>query len=183
MSATLPRRLTADEFVAWAMEQPDGNRYELVAGEVVAMAPERAGHGRTKGLMYVALSEAIRAAGLGCEAFPYGVAVRVDAATVYEPDALVRGGLAIPDDTVEITDPIIVVEVVSPSSRKCDTGSKWEDYCRISSVRHYLIVKTENKAIIHHRRDDAGDITTHVIRDGVLRLDPPGLTVTGLFAG
>jgi Uma2 family endonuclease len=175
--------MTADEFIAWAMEQPEGKRYELVAGEVVAMAPERVGHGRMKGRAYTSLQEAIRVAGVGCEALPDGMSVRVDADTIYEPDALVRCGPPIDDNAVEIADPIIVVEVVSPSSRRRDTGSKLEDYFRIPSLRHYLIVKTENKAIIHHHRnDEAGEIATHIIRDGVLRLDPPGLVVTGLFA-
>lgn len=181
MSATVPKRMTGDEFIAWAMEQPEGKRYELVDGEVVAMAPERAGHGRVKGQIFTALRDAIRVAGAGCEAFPDGMTVRVDADTVYEPDAQVRCGPPIDDNATEITDPIIVVEVVSPSSRKRDTGSKLEDYFRIPSVRHYLIVKTENKAVIHHCRDAAGAITTHIIRDGVIKLDPPGITVTGLF--
>ena len=39
MSEPARRRMTSDEFIAWAMEQ--GSRYELVAGEVVGMAPER----------------------------------------------------------------------------------------------------------------------------------------------
>jgi Uma2 family endonuclease len=182
MSATLPLRMTADEFIAWAMEQPEGKRYELVAGEVVAMAPERVGHGRAKFRIARRLAEAIELAKLPCDPFGDGMTVRVDADTIYEPDALVRCGPPIDDNAVEITDPIIVVEVVSPSSRRRDTGGKLEDYFRISSLRHYLIVKTENKAIIHHRRDEAGEITTHIIRDGVLRLDPPGLVVTGLFA-
>lgn len=107
--------------------------------------------------------------------------VRVDAETLYEPDALVRCGPRIGDNETVITDPLIVIEVGSPSSRKGDSGSKLQDYFRIPAVRHYLIVKTENQAIIHHRRDEAGEIATHVIRDGVLQLDPPGLTVTGLF--
>jgi Uma2 family endonuclease len=181
MSATVPLRMTGDEFIAWAMEQPEGKRYELVAGEVVAMAPERVVHGRMKGRMYARLAEAIRAANLSWEAFPDGMAVRVDANTIYEPDAMVRCGPPVDDNATEVTDPVIVVEVVSRSSRKRDSGSKLEDYFRIPSVRHYLIVKTENQAIIHHRRDDAGDISTHIVRDGILRLDPPGLSVTGLF--
>lgn len=181
MSATAPKRMTADEFIAWAMEQPEDRRYELVAGEVVAMAPERVAHGRVKGRMYARLDEAVQAAGLDCEVFPDGMAVRVDENTLYEPDAMVRCGPPIHGDATEVSDPLILVEVVSPSSHKRDTGSKLEDYFRIPSVRHYLIVKTENLAIIHHRRDEAGDITTHIVRDGVLRLDPPGLVVTGLF--
>jgi Uma2 family endonuclease len=181
MSATTNTRMTSDAFIAWAMQQSEGQRYELVAGEVVAMAPERAEHGRMKGLVYFALVQAIRARGLACEAFVDGMAVRVDAATMYEPHVLARCGEPLHNDAVEVVDPVIVVEVVSPSARKRDSGSKLADYFRIPSVRHYLIVKTENRAIIHHRRDDAGGITTHIIRDGVLCLDPPGLALTGLF--
>ena len=181
MSATVQTRKTADEFIVWAMEQPEGKRYELVAGEVVAIAPERAAHGRMKGRMYIRLIEAIRGAKLPCEAFLDGISVRVDANTLYEPDAMVRCGAPLDENATEVVDPVIVVEVVSSSSRKRDSGTKLEDYFRIPSVRHYLIVKTENQAIIHHRRDEAGNITTHIVRDGALQLDPPGLTVTGLF--
>ena len=173
--------MTADEFLVWAEQQPEGTHYELVAGEVVAMAPERAIHGRLKGRVYRALDQAIQAAGLDCEAFPDGMAVRVDANTVYEPDALVRCGSPLSDDVVEISDPIIVVEVVSPSSRKRDTGGKLEGYFRLPSVRHYLIVMTETKAIIHHCRDEAGTIMTRIVREGAVRLDPPGIELTGLF--
>jgi Uma2 family endonuclease len=181
MGATAPRRMTADEFIAWAMEQPEGRHYELVAGEVVAMAPERAVHGRTKLRFARRLADAIERAQLQCEVFGGGMAVRVDADTLYEPDAVIRSGPPLDDDATEANDPLIVVEVVSPSSHKRDAGSKLEDYFRLPSVRHYLIVKTENQVIIHHQRDEAGDITTRIIRDGAIQLDPPGLAVSDLF--
>jgi Uma2 family endonuclease len=79
-------------------------------------------------------------------------------------------------------DPLILVEVVSPSSKARDSGGKRGDYFRLPSLRHYLIVKTENRAIIHHERDTAGAITTRIIRDGPIRLDPPGIELTGLFS-
>jgi Uma2 family endonuclease len=173
--------MTADEFIAWAMQQPEGEHYELVAGEVVAMAPERAVHGRMKGHIYESLAQAIRAAGLACEAFPDGMIVQVDADTLYEPDALVRCGPPVDDNATKIFDPIILVEVVSPTSQKRDSGGKLEDYFRLPSVRHYLIVKTENRAVIHHERDAAGTITTRIIRGGPIVLNPPGIELT-IFA-
>lgn len=182
MSATAIPRMTADEFLTWAEQQPDGQRYELVAGEVVAMASERAVHSRIKGRFYEAMVQAIRRGRLPCEAFPDGMAVRIDAATVYEPDALVRCGPPLDDQAIEVRDPMIVVEVVSPSSHKRDTGSKLADYFRLPSLRHYLIVKTENRVVIHHGRDDAGTIVTRIVYDGAIRLDPPGLDLTDLFA-
>ena len=48
MPAPVRKPMTSDEFIAWAMEQPDGERYELAAGEVVAMSPERLSHARVK---------------------------------------------------------------------------------------------------------------------------------------
>jgi Uma2 family endonuclease len=173
--------MTADEFIVWAMEQPEGQRYELVDGEVIGMAPERAAHARVKGRIYVALGAAIRAAGAPCEAFPDGMAVRVDADTVFEPDALVRCGAPLDDNAIEVVDPMIVVEVVSPSSSSRDAGTKLEGYFRLPSVRHYLIVTIRNRAVIHHQRDEAGGITTRIIRDGPIRLDPPGIELAGLF--
>lgn len=126
MSVTAKTPMTADEFLVWALEQPEGKRYELVAGEVVSMAPERATDGRMKGRMFARLDEAIQAAKLNCEAFVDGMAVRVDASTLYEPDVLVRCGVPIDDNSVEVTDPLIVVEVVSPSSKSAMLTASWK---------------------------------------------------------
>jgi Uma2 family endonuclease len=91
--------LTADAFLEWAMEQPNG-RFELIDGEVVAMAPERVGHARTKFRATTELAAAVAKAGLGWEALVGGVAVRIDDRTVFEPDALVRCGPPLPDDAI-----------------------------------------------------------------------------------
>jgi Uma2 family endonuclease len=146
---------TADEFIAWALEQPTG-RFELDNGTVVAMAPERVNHGRAKARAWRALDAAIAARGLACEALPDGATVRIDDRTVYEPDALVRCGPPLPGDAIEVNDPVIVVEVVSPSSRGIDTGAKLASYFSLPCVRHYLIVDTDKQVVIHH----------HLVEDG-----------------
>lgn len=179
-----PAGFTADAFLAWAADQPHG-RYELVDGAVVAMAPERAVHARTKARTHRALEDAITRAGLTCEAFPDGMTVRIGEGTVYEPDALVRCGPGTPDDAVEVADPVIVVEVVSRSSRSIDSGAKLADYFTLGSVRHYLVLNTDTRAVTHHHRDDSGAIAKRILHQGSLRLDPPGLTVmvADLFPG
>jgi Uma2 family endonuclease len=95
----------------------------------------------------------------------------------------VRCGAPLPDDAVKVTDPIIVVEVLSPSTRARDAGAKLEDYFRLPSVRHYLILKTENQTVIHHARDAAGSISTGIIRGDSIVVDPPGIVVRDLLAG
>ncbi|HEX8165172.1 MAG TPA: Uma2 family endonuclease [Beijerinckiaceae bacterium] len=183
MTAHTKLRMTADEFIPWAMSQP--KRYELVGGEVVAMSPERVGHADTKGNVYAALREAIKAAGVPCRAYPDGVSVRIDARTVYEPDALVRCGEPPDRNVIEINDPIILVEVVSPSSQSVDAGAKLADYFRLPSMRHYLIVKDENQTAIHHFRAADDRIETRIVRSGPLAMDPPGIEVgvESFFAG
>ena len=171
-----PAGLTADAFVAWAAAQPQG-RYELASGEIVAMAPERIAHTRAKYRAMFALERAIAAGALGCEAIGDGVSVRIDERTVYEPDALVRCGAPAPGEAMVVDDPVIVVEVISPSSRGVDTGAKLAAYFRLPSVRHYLIVNVEARAVVHHRRGESGGIDTRILAEGSLTLDPPGIEV------
>jgi Uma2 family endonuclease len=175
---------TADAFIAWALEQPSG-RFELDNGIVVAMTPERVSHGVVKRNVLFALHTAIGARGLPCQALPDGMSVRVNDRTVFEPDALVRCGPPLPGDAVELGDPLIVVEVVSPSSRGIDRGVKLASYFSLPSLRHYLIVDTERRVVIHHRRRDEGGIEAAILRDERLMLDPPGLAieVPEIFAG
>jgi Uma2 family endonuclease len=175
---------TADEFIAWALDQATG-RFELDNGAVIAMAPERVDHTRAKRNVTIALHNAIGARGLPCEVLPDGASVRVNERTVYEPDALVRCGPPAPGAAIEVSDPVIVVEVVSPSSRGIDTGAKLAAYFSLPGVRHYLIVDTDKRVVIHHGRDGKGEIGVEILGDGPLSLDPPGLKidVRDLFHG
>ncbi len=175
------KKMTADEFIAWAMARPEGEHYELVAGEIVPTAPEQSTHALMKGLVFRRFAEAIEAAGLPCTVYPDGMAVTVDADTTYEPDVIVRCGDALPDDAIAVTDPIILVEVRSPSTGYLDAGVKLGDYFRLPSVRHYLIVNLKKRVVIHHERDAAGTITARIVRDGAVRLDPPGIELAGIF--
>lgn len=177
MQAPAPSRMTVDEYLTWLTEGPGGARYELVAGEPVAMAPERAAHARLKAEIWVALRDAIKSLDLPCEALPDGMTVKIDEDTAYEPDAVVHCGGRLADDALIVPEPMIVVEVLSPSTRARDAGAKLDDYFRLPSVRHYLLVKTERPTVIHHRRADDGAIATRIVTTGPLDLDPPGLTI------
>lgn len=172
-------------FRRWAETQDGSVRYERVLGEPVAMAPERAAHARLKARIWQQFDAGIRSKGLPCEALPDGITVEVGDDTDYEPDALVNCGPPVPPDAVAAPSPVIVVEVLSPSTRARDAGAKLDDYFRLPTVAHYLLVKTERRAVIHHRRRDDGAIETRILSTGVLHLDPPGLDldVDALYAG
>jgi Uma2 family endonuclease len=176
MLALPQHKMTVDEYLAWAEDKP--GRYELYAGTIYAMAPERARHAKVKFAVQAALLAAIRRAGLPCDMLPDGMTVRVDEHTSHEPDALVYCGPAIPDSAIEVPNPMILVEVLSPSTRRIDTSAKLAGYFSIASVRHYLIVDPDKPLVIHHARAEDGIIATHIVGDGPLRLDPPGLDLT-----
>lgn len=173
MRGTAPQPMSVDEFLIWAMDQP--GRHELIEGIPVTMAQERAVHARVKANVWSTLRDAISDAGLPCEAFPDGLTVPVSNDTAYEPDALVQCGTAIADDALVATRPVIVVEVVSPSSAKSDTHAKLDGYFGIASVQHYLVVIAHGKRVVHYQRDEKGDPQANLLHGGQLALDPPGL--------
>jgi Uma2 family endonuclease len=164
---------TVEEYLDWAMTQE--GRHELVDGVVYAMSPERVSHALCKGEAWRALADAIRKAGLPCTAIPDGATVRTATNSAYEPDVTVQCTPL--DHTGVIADaPIILVEVISESSRNTDTGKKLSGYFTIPTVMHYLILDTDKRLVIHHARHGAR-IETTFVTDGSLTLDPPGLTV------
>jgi Uma2 family endonuclease len=169
------QRMSRDEFRRWAQSQPKG-RYERVGGEPVAMTPERVGHIQVKTRVWQALDRAVRAAGVGCQALGDGLTVEVDAQTDYEPDALVNCGPPLPLDAVAATNPVVVVEVMSPSTQAIDAGDKLADYFRLPSIRHYLLVRTRRREVVHHERL-SDRIETRIVTAGEISLDPPGLVV------
>jgi Uma2 family endonuclease len=170
------KRMTLTEYVAWAVRQPDG-RCELVNGVPVARPRQPAVHAETKASVYLALRAAILRGGFPCHAMPDGMSVRVDDGTVYEPDALVYCGPKVPGDAIFIETPLIVVEVISPSSEAVDTGDKLVGYFKLPSVAHYLVVHPLQRVVTHHARGAGDLIETRIRADGDLRLDPPGLSL------
>jgi Uma2 family endonuclease len=73
--------------------------------------------------------------------------------------------------------PVIVVEVLSPSTRRIDASEKLAGYFRVPSVAHYLIVDPNKPLVLHHARGGGDTILTHVVTRGTIELDPPELAV------
>jgi Uma2 family endonuclease len=180
MNVALRHAMTVDEYLAWAATQSERQRTELINGQVVVMPPERIVHSRIKGRIHSALLQAVKAAGLPCEALPDGPTVRIDEHTAYEPDALVYCGEPPATSSMLVANPIIVVEVLSPTTAHSDTSAKLIGYFKVPSVVHYLVVDTDDCTVTHYRRGG----TPNLVSSGSLRLDPPGidLSVDALFA-
>jgi Uma2 family endonuclease len=182
MSTPAQRKMTVDEFLVWA-EGQDG-RWELYNGVPYPMGPERVRHGEVKFAVQTALVQGIRKAGLPGYMQPNGVAVRASRHAAHVPDALVYCGPELPRTAIEVPNPIIVVEVASPSTRKIDASLKLNGYFSLPSVHHYLIVDPNGPPLLHHRRQADSTILTTIVHDGTLTLAPPGieLAVAEVFA-
>jgi Uma2 family endonuclease len=178
----MTQRFTRAEFRRWAEGQ--AQRHELVAGEPIAKSPEPVVHVRLKARIWRALDRAIQDAGVECEALADGMTIEVDEDTDYEPDAVVNCGPPMDPDATVATNPVIVVEVLSPSTQSIDSSDKLADYFRIPSIHHYLIVPTKRREIIHHARSGT-DIVSRAINIGSIRLDPPGISIdiSEVYAG
>ena len=175
MTAATKPRMNVNEYMAWARAHP--GRYELSDGEVIAMSPEGAGHAAVKYAVQTALLAGIRARRLPCHMLPDGMTVRIDDATAYEPDALVYCGEKLAPSAIEVPAPVVVVEVLSPSTRRIDASAKLAGYFRLPSVMHYLIVDPDKPLVLHHARGSGETILTRVVAQGTIELDPPGLSV------
>ena len=168
--------ISREDYRRWVAEQPRG-RFERVDGRIVRMSPERIAHVRVKFNVCLALRTGIRAAGVSCEALSDGVTVETGE-NDYEPDAVVNCGERLDDNAVAASNPVVVVEVLSPGTRGNDTGGKLADYFTVASIMHYLIVHPFKRVVIHHRRvEGSNTIDTAVVSSGEIRLDPPGFAV------
>jgi Uma2 family endonuclease len=176
MKAPAFKRMTVPEFLAWAQTQ-DAGRHELIGGEIVALAPECSAHVQAKRRAANLLEAAILRAGLTCEAFVDGLAVRIDEGTSYVPDALVNCGERVARGAMVAPNPIIVVEVLSPATRSLDKTTKLADYFRVAGLSHYLIIDLGRRHVVHYWRRPDGTITVAIVRTGEIALDPPGIAV------
>jgi Uma2 family endonuclease len=185
MIALPKHKMTADEFLAWAETLPkEAGKFELWDGEVIVkhgpagqMNAERSQHWEVKGAAYWVLHDAIRRSGLPCHASAGGAGVRLSSSKLVEPDVLVYCGERVPPNVLEVPNPVIVVEVLSPSTGTMDMGAKLQGYFALPSVHHYLIIDPDRPLLIHHRRGTGDAIETRIAAGPSLRLDPPGLEV------
>ncbi len=165
--------MTVEDYLAWGVAQTERVRSELINGQIVLMAPEQLKHVQAKFAAVLALTSAIRRAGLDCHALTDGATIRIDDHTAYEPDACVYCGEELPGDAMVVPNPIIVAEVLSPTSRHHDTSAKLIGYFKLPSVVHYLIIDADLCTVTHHARNRV----PAVLSTGALQLDPPGIEV------
>ncbi len=144
-----PRRMTVDEYLA--MDRASTNtRYEYYDGIVRAMSGGSLDHSGIKVNCVRALGNAL--SGKPCRVLDSDARVQVSPTRYVYPDATVSCAAEDRGKTDIIRSPIVVFEVLSPSTEYIDKGRKLDDYRGCPSVEEYILIDSERPKIEGYRR-------------------------------
>lgn len=137
-------------------------RHEYVDGEIYAMDGASDNHSRITGNLYVALSNHLRDS--DCEPFFTDIKVRATSKVFYYPDVLVSCETD-PENPYFRNAPILIIEVVSPSTEHIDRREKLLFYQQMPSVQEYVIVDQKKMNVEVHRRQTDGRWITYYFNE------------------
>jgi Uma2 family endonuclease len=169
-------RMSAEDYLVWERDQLDKHEYHL--GEVFAMAGGSQRHNSLSGAMVAELRAAVR--GKGCHVFTSDqrLAAPIGKRYLYADVSVVCGMVeAEPGATDVVTNPRVVVEVLSRSTERYDRGEKWEAYQRIPSLSDYLLVAQGTVRVEHYQREVDGSWRYRVLSAGDTATLANGATV------
>jgi Uma2 family endonuclease len=166
------------------LERDSEVKHEFDAGEILAMSGGTARHSALAANIVVALGTTRPP---GCTVFQSDMRVRVAATgrATYPDASMVCGPIEYdPEDAAHttITNPVLLVEVLSVTTEKGDRGNKWMHYQRISSLQEYVLVSQEPRVEIF-RRTPSGAWEYVEVREGNIRLaSGPMLDLAVMYA-
>jgi Uma2 family endonuclease len=146
-----PLRMSPEEYLTF--ERAADMKHEYVDGEVRAMSGASLRHVTIVANLTIRIGEQVR--GRGCRVLTSDMRVMAPGYPSYlYPDlAVVCGAPVMGDDQFDIlTNPTLLIEVLSPSSSNYDRGEKWEKYRRIESLREYLVVSQDRAHVERYTR-------------------------------
>ena len=152
-----PEPVTIEAFDAFIEAQADATLYELVDGAIVMMSNPTETHEQIAGNIGAPLKLAMDRR--SCRTYQGGMRVQRSAdrneTDKPRPDIVVRCGPTSTSRTF-ITDPLVVVEVLSPSTIDIDRGRKLEFYKSVPTIRHIALVYQDQMRVEHYRRGETG---------------------------
>lgn len=172
--AKLKTKISVEEYLDG--EEVSRIRYEFINGEIYAMAEKCQNHNRITGNILTALSNHLRDS--PCEPYMENIKVRTTEEVFYYPDVLVtcEGEFR---NKYYCEEPILIIEVISPSTEQIDRREKLRAYQQMPSIQEYVIVEQEKLGVqIHRRQPDGRWITYFFTRtDTELTLESVDLTL------
>lgn len=147
---------------------PDGQRAELIDGQIYMMTPPRTIHQRISGALHVAIYQYIKSNKGTCEVFaaPFAVYLNNDDRTYVEPDISVICDKDKIDDMGCNGAPDWVIEIVSPSDSHRDYGLKLFKY-RTAGVREYWIVNPSTRTVTVYDFENESGTNQYTFDDAI----------------
>lgn len=165
------RLYTVEEY--FELEEKSDIKHEYYRGEIFAMSGGSVNHNRIARNVLTALDTLLRDG--PCEPFGSDLRTLIDTHTLYTyPDVtVVCGGVDSDPKRIDtITNPRVIVEVLSPSTQTYDQRDKFTFYRTIPSLQEYVLIHQDRPHVIHHRKQDSGWLLTDVTSiDASLVLD------------
>ena len=137
------RKQTLAEYLEW--EEAQEERHEFHAGEIFLMVGGRRGHGSIIQNLSRHLGNHLD--DTPCRVFTEGMKVQIADDTVVYPDVFVTCGSNFHADDLAVTDPVLVVEVLSPSTQAYDRSQKFALYRRLPSLREYALIDPDTRRV------------------------------------
>ncbi|MDO7877034.1 Uma2 family endonuclease [Hymenobacter sp. ASUV-10] len=148
------RHYTVEEY--FALEAQSEDKHEFFNGEVFAMAGASIPHNALAGNCFAAFKLALR--GRPCKVVIEAVQLAVQEGRHYTyPDVMVSCDPADRQADLTMRAPVLLVEVLSPSTAEYDRGKKFNQYKQLPSLQHYLLVSQTSWLVEWYRRE-VGDI-------------------------
>jgi len=137
--------LSAEEYLA--IERSSDCRSEYIDGEMVAMAGGRWEHSLIIGNALAELKQQLR--GGPCKVHASDLRVQAaDGLRTYPDVVVVCGEPAFADDHRDtVTNPKLIIEVLSPTTESYDRGRKFESYRTLASLEEYVLVSQERPRV------------------------------------
>jgi Uma2 family endonuclease len=175
MSSEPLRRLSPADYLAF--DRQAETKHEYVDGDVFAMTGASARHNVIVANLIIEIGSQLR--GGPCRVFPSDLRLAVSAeGPFYYPDvtALCAEPRFLDDAHDTLLNPEVVIEVLSPSTRGFDRGTKLADYRRLPSVRDVLFVAQDAPRAEHYERRDDGHwlLTDHAGPEAAIELAAVG---------
>lgn len=134
---------TLDDFLDW--ENRQDTRHEFFRGDVFAMTGGSARHNRVILNLAARLGEHLD--GTPCQVFAESMKVQLADEAILYPDVVVTCGKALAGDEQRISDPRLIIEVLSPSTQGYDKRNKFILYRRLASLREYALIDPTSREV------------------------------------
>lgn len=150
MSTEIKRRYSLEEYLE--LERTSEEKYEYFNGEVFGMSGVSPNHAQIEINLITLLNNRLRER--GCRVYPANVRVKVPSLPPYRyPDVSVLCDKPVYEEIggVEaLTNPTLIIEVLSSTTEAFDRGDKFSHYKSIPSFREYLLVAQHRLYITHY---------------------------------